>query len=171
MEKEVERLLEFWICEELWDDIVDVIEDEELVVVDWVLLELWVEDVDVELDCVELELLLTAGAAQYSACTKAEFKVIEAPNANNPPWLVASAFTVIDTADNNVPAKSDPKPSVAEVPTFQNTLQACAPPANSTVDPMAVVNIEPIWKYHASVALPVPRRVKIPLNCADEPYL
>jgi hypothetical protein len=93
---------------------------------------------------------------------RAEFIVIEAPRANSPPTEVASAFAVIETAARMLPTISDPIPSVADVPIFQNTLQGCPPPVIVTADPMAVVSVEPIWKYHASLGEPVPTSVKTP---------
>ncbi len=99
-----------------------------------------------------------------------EFIVTDAPRAKIPPTTVASALAVIETAARMFPTKSQPGPRVALVPIFQKTLAGCPPPMISTVDPIAVVRVLPIWKYHASSALPVPSRVKTPLNCADEGY-
>lgn len=53
---------------------------------------------------------------------------------------------------------------VAEVPTCQNTLQGDAPPAKTTLAPVAVVRVLPIWKIHTSVVLPV--NVSVPLSSA-----
>jgi len=101
---------------------------------------------------------------------KFEFIVIEAPSANSPPTEVDSAFAVMETAARTLPTKSDPRPSVADVPTFQNTLHGFPPPVITTVDPVAVVSVEPIWKYHASSGEPVPTRVKTPDSWAEAGY-
>ena len=45
-------------------------------------------------------------------------------------------------------------PSVAELPTCQNTLQ-CEPPLITTTDePLAVVSVLPIWKMKTALGLP-----------------
>jgi hypothetical protein len=62
------------------------------------------------------------------------------------------------------PAKLVPVWMVAEEPTCQNTLQGDAPPAKTTLAPVAVVKVLPIWNIHTSVELPV--SVKVPFSCA-----
>ncbi len=99
-----------------------------------------------------------------------EFIVIDPPRAKSPPTTVASTLAVIETAARMFPIKSEPGPRVALVPTFQKTLAGFPPPVITTVDPAAVVRVLPIWKYHASSALPVPTRVRTPVSCADEEY-
>jgi hypothetical protein len=81
------------------------------------------DDIEDDVELVELELDDTEGAGQSCAWMKAELSVIDAPRANRPPMLVASAFAVIETAARTLPTKSEPIPRVALVPTFQNTLQ------------------------------------------------
>ena len=43
-----------------------------------------------------------------------------------------------------VPANDVPVPRVAELPTCQNTLQACAPLIRLTVLEGAVINVDPV---------------------------
>jgi hypothetical protein len=104
------------------------------------------DDVEEEVELGRLELddggLTTGG--QVSDWMKLELSIIDAPRANRPPILVASASAVIETAARTLPIKSEPNPRVALVPTFQNTLQALPPPVKSTADPVAVVKVLPI---------------------------
>jgi hypothetical protein len=75
-----------------------------------------------------------------------------------PPFSVMLANAMI------FPAKLLPVWMVAEEPTCQYTLQEDAPPAKTTLAPVAVVRVLPIWKIHTSVALPV--SVRVPFNTA-----
>ena len=75
-----------------------------------------------------------------------------------PPFSVMLASAMI------FPAKLVPVWMVAEEPTCQNTLQGDAPPAKTTLAPVAVVKVLPIWNIHTSVELPV--SVKVPFSCA-----
>jgi hypothetical protein len=64
--------------------------------------------------------------------------------ASSLPWIVAAVFAVIVAEAMIVPTKRVPVPSVADEPTCQNTLHACAPLTNRTVVPEPVINVEPI---------------------------
>jgi hypothetical protein len=75
---------------------------------------------------------------------------------------------VTEAAARIFPWNKLPVPKVAELPTCQNTLHANPPPVSRTLDPDAVVREDPIWKYHASLAEPVPARVKVPVTAAEE---
>jgi len=66
------------------------------------------------------------------------------------------------------PAKLLPVCMVADEPTCQNTLQGEAPPERTTLAPVAVVRVLPIWKIQTSVELPVPLRVRVPVSSADD---
>ena len=63
-----------------------------------------------------------------------------------------------------VPAKALVVPSVAELPTCQNTLQACAPFSSTTELPDAVVSVEPAWKMNTAFGSPPPFRVTEPVR-------
>ncbi|KAL5394604.1 hypothetical protein PMIN02_004825 [Paraphaeosphaeria minitans] len=67
-------------------------------------------------------------------------------NANSPPFTVTPAFTEIEADARMLPAKTVAVPSVAEVPTCQKTLHACAPLMRMTDEAVAVVRVDPIWK-------------------------
>jgi len=66
------------------------------------------------------------------------------PSARARPLIVAPVSSVIDVVAIIVPAKFVVVPRVAELPTCQNTLQACAPFSSTTVLDDAVVSVEPI---------------------------
>ncbi len=55
-------------------------------------------------------------------------------------------------------------PSVAELPTCQNTWQACAPFSNTTRLDVAPIKVEPAWKTKTESALPPPLRVNVPVS-------
>src|SRR6185503_1733975 len=55
---------------------------------------------------------------------------------------------------------TEPVPKVAELPTCQTTLAACAPPVKITCRPDVVVSVEPIWKMNTAFASPWASRVR-----------
>jgi hypothetical protein len=76
---------------------------------------------------------------------------------------------VADVNARMVPAKLLVVPSVAELPTCQKTLHACAPFSSSTVLPEALINVEPVWKMNTASASPPPSSVTVPVSAiADE---
>ena len=58
-------------------------------------------------------------------------RVTAAPRANALPVISAPVFSVMDSDARMVPTKLESVPSVAEVPTCQKTLLACAPLVSS----------------------------------------
>ena len=58
-------------------------------------------------------------------------------------------------------------PSVALDPTCQKTFPGSPPPVMITAEPTAVIKVVPTWKYHVSLALPVPARVRTPVSWAE----
>lgn len=65
-----------------------------------------------------------------------------------------------------VPTRVVPVPIVAELPIFQNTLQAEAPLINTTLLFDAVVNEESTWKMNTADGSPCPLRVNGPVSWA-----
>jgi hypothetical protein len=65
-------------------------------------------------------------------------------NANSPPSTVTPAFNEIDISARILSAKIVEAPSVAEDPTCQKTLHACAPLMRMTTVAVAVVSLDPI---------------------------
>ena len=60
------------------------------------------------------------------------------------PWRVAPVLSEIDESAKMFPENALVVPTVAEVPTCQNTLEAWAPLIRTTLLPDAVVNVLPI---------------------------
>ena len=58
-----------------------------------------------------------------------------------------------------VPLKTDPVPSVAEVPTCQKTFAALALPVRKIFRSELVVSVEAIWKMKTALASPPPSSV------------
>ena len=82
--------------------------------------------------------------------------------ANARPFRVAPVFTVMEAWAMMFPANVVLVPSVAELPTCQNTFFDKAPPARMTwLVPAAVVTVETIWKIHTPAA--EPERVRLPV--------
>jgi hypothetical protein len=111
---------------------------------------------------------LEDAAGHISTLTMLSSRVTVAPNAKTPPLDTASVVSVTEAAARIFPWNKLPVPKVAELPTCQNTLHANPSPVSRTLDPDAVVREDPIWKYHASLAEPVPARVKVPVTAAEE---
>ena len=65
-----------------------------------------------------------------------------------------------------LPTRSVFVPSVAELPTFQYTLQGAAPLMNTTLLFDAVVSAESIWKMNTAWASPWALSVNVPVSFA-----
>src|ERR1035437_9287332 len=79
-------------------------------------------------------------------------KVIAPVLAANLPFTKAPVLTVIDAYAMMLPANVVDVPNVAELPTNQYTLDACAPPTSITLlSPDAVVREVPIWKIQTAL--------------------
>ena len=63
--------------------------------------------------------------------------------ASSRPCTLAPLFNVTDVCARIVPTKDVVVPKVAELPTCQKTLHACAPSIKTTELPEAVVNVDP----------------------------
>ena len=81
-------------------------------------------------------------------------RVTAAVCASSRPWIVAPVFAVMLSAAMIVPTKCVPVPSVAEEPTCQKTLHACAPFMSETLVLEPVVKVEPIWKMNTAFGSP-----------------
>src|SRR6202042_461076 len=88
--------------------------------------------------------------------------------ASSLPWIVAPVFAVMLSAAMIVPTKCVPVPSVAEEPTCQKTLHACAPFMRETLVLEPVVKVEPIWKMNTAFGLPSALRVTLPDERSNE---
>src|ERR1700735_1691760 len=74
--------------------------------------------------------------------------------------MLAAAITV--------PTKRVPVPSVAEEPTCQKTLHACAPLTSETLVFEPVIRVEPIWNMNTASGLPCAFRVTLPDDSSSE---
>jgi hypothetical protein len=88
--------------------------------------------------------------------------------ASNRPSTSAPVFAVIDVRAMMLPWKSVVVPSVAELPTCQNTLHARAPLIRLTPLFDAVVRVDPIWKMKRAFGFPAASRVRSPVSWADD---
>jgi hypothetical protein len=88
--------------------------------------------------------------------------------ASSRPWIVAAVFAVIVVRAITVPTKLVPVPSVAEDPTSQNTLHACAPLMSETLVLEPVISVEPIWKMNTAAGLPWASSVTLPDDSSSE---
>ena len=87
-----------------------------------------------------------------------------------PSSIVAPVFIVMLVSARMCPSNAVPVPSVAELPTCQNTVHPVSvPPLIVTTDELlAVVSVLPIWKTNCAFGSPKSLRVSVPVNCADD---
>ena len=84
------------------------------------------------------------------------------------PVMPAPLFNVMLACATIVPIKVVVVPSVAELPTCQNTLHAVPLLVITTVAPLAVVSVLPILKTNTAAESPCASSVRVPVNWADE---
>jgi hypothetical protein len=82
--------------------------------------------------------------------------------------MVSPVVTVIDARARMLPWKMEPVPSVAELPTCQNTLQAWAPLRSRMWLALSVMSVEPTWKMKTAPAFPWAFRVSEPPTSSDD---
>lgn len=87
------------------------------------------------------------------------------------PETVAPVSTVAEVSAKMVPTNEVPVPSVAELPTCQNTLHAWAPLIRLTVLFEAVINVDPAWKMNTEFGLFCPSNVTVPVSPIPEAEL
>ncbi len=80
------------------------------------------------------------------------------------PDTLAPVFRVMLVCARMLPAKDVLVPSVAELPTTQNTLHGDAPPISATLESVAVVSVLTDLKTKT----PGPLSVSVPVNRTDE---
>ncbi len=101
--------------------------------------------VEVVLEVVVLEVVVVVGAVeQVGIVIELDSRVTPPVWAKMRPLTVAPVFRVTEVSANMVPAKFVVVPRVAELPTCQKTLHACAPFSNTTLLDEAVVRVEPL---------------------------
>jgi hypothetical protein len=84
--------------------------------------------------------------------------------ASTRPFTVVPVCTEIEVNAMMVPTKVVLVPSVAELPTCQNTLHGEAPLIRATVLFDAVINVDPAWKMNTALGSPCASRVTVPVN-------
>jgi hypothetical protein len=111
------------------------------------------------------------GAAQ-SAWTMTLVSRVTAPFlAMTRPATTVPVCTDTEVNAITVPMKLVLVPSVAELPTCQNTLQAWAPLIRETVAFEAVIKVDPAWKMNAALGSPWASRVTVPVRPSAEALL
>lgn len=80
------------------------------------------------------------------------------------PVRLAPVCMEMSVSASTDPTKLVPVPRVAELPTSQNTLQACVPPTSATVLLLAVINVDPAWKTKTAFGSPWASSVTVPVR-------
>ncbi len=99
------------------------------------------------------------------------FRVTAPLRAKTRPSTVAPLSRVADVKAMIVPTKVVVVPSVAELPTCQNTLHAWAPLIRLTVLLEAEISVEPAWKMNTELASFSPFNVTVPVRLMEEAAL
>ena len=87
------------------------------------------------------------------------------------PATVSPVCTEIDVRARMLPVKAEPVPSVAELPTCQNTLQAWAPPVRTTLLAESVTRVDGAWKMKTAFGSPPASRVSDPPTSSEDDAL
>jgi hypothetical protein len=96
--------------------------------------------------------VVVGGVVAHVGVTKASVSRVTAPvAASTRPCTVTAVATVTDVFARMEPTNTDDVPSVAELPTCQNTLHSCAPLMRLTVLLDAVMSAESVWKMKTDV--------------------
>jgi hypothetical protein len=90
-------------------------------------------------------------------------KVTAPLRASSLPATVAPVVAVIDVRARMLPAKLEPVPRVAELPTCQKTLHAWAPLMKTTRLAEAVISVDSVWKMKTASGSPWPSSVRSPV--------
>jgi hypothetical protein len=98
---------------------------------------------ELEIESVELEELEDT-PGHVSTFTVFASRVTLPVNPNTPPFDTAPVLSVTEAPARMLPWHTLPVPKVAEVPTCQNTSQACAPSVSTTLEPVAMTKELPI---------------------------
>ena len=88
--------------------------------------------------------------------------------ASTRPVTEAPVLRVIEVKANTLPDRLELVPKVADEPTCQKILQACAPLMRFTLLAEAVVRVEPMRKIKTASGLPCPSRTKVPVRAREE---
>ncbi len=78
--------------------------------------------------------------------------------------MVALVWAVIEVRARTVPTNLEPTPIVAELPTCQKTLHACAPLIRATVLFLFMMSVLADWKMNTAFESPCALSVTVPLT-------
>jgi hypothetical protein len=120
--------------------------------------------VDFTVVVVVVEVGVEEEAKQVGTVMVLESSVTAPFRASTLPCSVAPVSSVADVSAMMVPTKLLAVPRVAELPTCQKTLHACAPFSSATLLPDAEIKVEPAWKIKTASASPPPLRVTVPVS-------
>jgi hypothetical protein len=110
--------------------------------------------------------------AQPDGVIVSESSVTAPFSAKTRPRIVTLVVTVMLWFARIVPTNSESLPSVAELPTCQNTLHAWAPFVRTTWLDEAVVSVlDPAWKTNTEAGFPPPFSVSVPVSPIEEAEL
>ena len=137
-------------------------------------------DVPVILGCLIFvrvgEVMVTIGSVSAAdAAMLLVSRVTAAPRAISRPSIEAPVVAVIHVCARIVPLNCDQVPSVAQLPTTQNTFAACAPFVRSTVLTAAegltaaVTSVDTARKMETEFGLPPPSSVTVPVSPNELP--
>jgi hypothetical protein len=141
----------------------------ELLVVELLVDELLVDDVDEVLDVVLA--VVVVGVSTHDGIVMTFVSSVTAPaRASSRPCTFAFVLAVIDARARIVPAKLEPTPRVAELPTCQKTLQGCVP-SSATRLLTAVMSVEPAWKMKTAFGSAWESSVSVPVIANDDGVL
>jgi hypothetical protein len=109
------------------------------------------------------------GPAQLGTLIVSSSSVTAPLRARARPVMVAPCCTEIEVRARMVPTKTEDVLRVAELPTFQKTLQAWAPFSRTTELPTSVMSVEAgAWKIQTASGSPCAFRVSAPLTSSDD---
>ncbi len=112
--------------------------------------------------------VVVVGGAHVGLSTVLLSRLTWPTRASRRPVTSAPVAAVIDWSARIVPTNTESVPSVAELPTCQNTLHGLGVLMTATTLPDAVVSAVPILKTNSASGLPWKSRVRAPLNKASE---
>lgn len=115
--------------------------------------------------------VVVTGGAQVGAVTVFVSRVTAPSIAIRRPSTVAWVVAVMEVCANRFPRNTEFVPSVAELPTCQKILQACAPLINATVLEEDVIRVDPAWKTKTALGSPFASRVTVPDSAIEDPEL
>jgi hypothetical protein len=108
------------------------------------------------------------GVVQAGTVMTSSSRVTAPLRASARPIIVSPVVTVIDCSAKIFPWNAEFVPSVAELPTCQYTLQACAPLVSKMWLAELVMSVEPTWKTKTASGLPCALRVSAPPTFSDD---